>query len=98
MGIKRIYEKFSPSNYVEKFKTPTLIITGERDYRVSYNQSLMYFTDLQRRGIPSRLIIFKNDGHWPNFVKSMPLYITLILNGFINILVANLLLGILKNG
>lgn len=79
---KEIYQKFSPSNYVEKFKTPTLIITGERDYRVSYNQSLMYFTDLQRRGIPSRLIIFKNDGHWPNFLKSMPLYYNAHLEWF----------------
>lgn len=79
---KEIYEKFSPSNYVTNFKTPTLIITGEKDYRVSYNQSLMYFTDLQRRGIPSRLIIFKNDGHWPNFVKSMPLYFNAHLEWF----------------
>jgi dipeptidyl aminopeptidase/acylaminoacyl peptidase len=79
---KEIYEKFSPSNYVENFKTPTLIITGERDYRVSYNQGLMYFTDLQRRGIPSRIIIFKNDGHWPNFVKSMPLYYNAHLEWF----------------
>lgn len=79
---KEIYEKFSPSNYVTNFKTPTLIITGEKDYRVSYNQSLMYFTDLQRRGIPSRLIIFKNDGHWPSFVKSMPLYFNAHLEWF----------------
>ncbi len=79
---KEIYEKFSPSNYVENFKTPTLIITGIKDFRVSYNQSLMYFTDLQRRGIPSRLIIFKNDGHWPNFVKSMPLYYNAHLEWF----------------
>ncbi len=79
---KEIYEKFSPSNYVENFKTPTLIITGEKDYRVSYNQSLMYFTDLQKRGIPSRLIVFKNDGHWPNFVRSMPLYYNAHLEWF----------------
>lgn len=79
---KDIYEKFSPSNYVENFKTPTLIITGEKDYRVSYNQSLMYFTDLQKRGIPSRLIIFKNDGHWPNSVRSMPLYYNAHLEWF----------------
>jgi len=48
---------------VKNFSTPTLIITGERDYRVSYNQSLAYFTTLQTLGIPSRLIIFDNDGH-----------------------------------
>lgn len=79
---EELYKKFSPSNYVTNFKTPTLIITGKKDYRVSYNQSLMYFTDLQRRGIPSRLIIFKEDGHWPSFVRSMPLYYNAHLEWF----------------
>ncbi|MDD3080030.1 MAG: S9 family peptidase [Paludibacter sp.] len=69
-----LYKKFSPSEYVKNFATPTLIITGQLDYRVSYNQSLQYFSTLQTLGIPSRLIILKNDGHWPNNVKSMPLY------------------------
>lgn len=69
-----IYRKFSPSNYVQNFATPTLILTGEKDYRVPYTQSIQYFTTLQTLGIDSRLIIFKNDGHWPNPVKSMPLY------------------------
>jgi dipeptidyl aminopeptidase/acylaminoacyl peptidase len=69
-----LYKKYSPSNYVENFSTPTLIITGEKDYRVSYTQSIQYFNTLQTLGIESRLIIFKNDGHWPSSVKSMPLY------------------------
>lgn len=68
------YRKFSPSNYTDNFKTPTLIITGERDYRVPYTQSIYYFTTLQKLGIDSRLIIFKNDGHWPSHIKSMPVY------------------------
>jgi len=68
------YEKMSPSNYEDNFKTPTLIITGEKDYRIPYTQSLRYFTVLQNKGIDSRLIIFKNDGHWPSNLKSMPLY------------------------
>ena len=69
-----LYNKFSPSNFVQNFSTPTLIITGEKDYRVPYTQSLQYFTTLQSLGIDSRLIVFKNDGHWPSNVKSMPLY------------------------
>ncbi len=69
-----LYNKFSPSNYVQNFSTPTLIITGGKDYRVPYTQSIQYFNTLQSLGIDSRLIIFKNDGHWPNNVKSMPLY------------------------
>ena len=32
--------------------------------------------------IPSRLIVFKNDGHWPNYVKSMPLYYNAHLDWF----------------
>ncbi|MCP4974755.1 MAG: S9 family peptidase, partial [Maribacter sp.] len=59
---KELYEKQSPSNYVKNFKTPTLVITGERDYRVTYLQSLRYFTALQKKGVDSRLIIFDNDG------------------------------------
>ncbi len=77
-----LYEKYSPSNYVDKFATPTLIITGERDYRVSYTQSLEYFTALQKKNIDSKLIVFKNDGHWPSFIKSMPLYFDAHLEWF----------------
>ncbi|RPI72843.1 MAG: S9 family peptidase [Ignavibacteriales bacterium] len=76
------YEKFSPSNFVQNFSTPTLIITGERDYRVPYTQSVQYFTTLQTLGIDSRLIIFPNDGHWPNNIKSMPLYYNAHLEWF----------------
>ena len=71
---KEYYKKVSPSSYVDNFETPTLIITGEKDYRISYTQSLRYFSVLQKKGIDSRLIIFDNDGHWPSHLKSMPLY------------------------
>ena len=77
-----IYNKFSPSNFVQNFSTPALIITGEKDYRVPYTQSIEYFNTLQSLGIDSRLIIFKNDGHWPNNVKSMPLYYNAHLEWF----------------
>lgn len=77
-----IYQKYSPSNYVQNFSTPTLIITGEKDYRVPYTQSIQYFNTLQTLGIDSRLIIFKNDGHWPSGLKSMPLYYNAHLEWF----------------
>lgn len=76
------YERFSPSYYAKDFSTPTLVLTGQKDFRVPYTQSIQYFTTLQSLGIPSRLIIFKNDGHWPNFVKSMPLYYDAHLDWF----------------
>jgi dipeptidyl aminopeptidase/acylaminoacyl peptidase len=77
-----LYNFLSPSNYVKNFSTPTLIITGEKDYRVPYTQSIQYFNTLQSLGIDSRLIIFKNDGHWPSHVKSMPLYYNAHLEWF----------------
>ncbi len=77
-----IYKTMSPSNYVLHFKTPMLVITGELDYRVPYTQSLQLFTDLQKMNVPSRLIVFKNDGHWPNYVKSMPFYYNAHLDWF----------------
>jgi dipeptidyl aminopeptidase/acylaminoacyl peptidase len=76
------YRQTSPSFYVKNFKTPCLVITGERDYRCPYNHSVEFFTDLQEMNVPSRLIIFKHDGHWPSYVKSMPVYYNAHLEWF----------------
>ncbi|WLT32520.1 S9 family peptidase [Geothrix sp. PMB-07] len=76
------YERMNPSSHVKAFKTPCLVITGERDYRVPYTQSLQFFTGLQEMGVPSRLIVFKNDGHWPDNLKSMPVYYNAHLEWF----------------
>jgi dipeptidyl aminopeptidase/acylaminoacyl peptidase len=61
------YKKWSPSTYagdLGKFKTPTLVFAGERDYRVPYTQSLELFSALQRQGVPSKLVVFPDEGHW----------------------------------
>ncbi len=77
-----LYEKLSPNKHVKNFKTPCLVITGEQDYRVAYTQSLEFFTHLQNMNVPSRLIVFKNDGHWPSGLKSMPFYYNAHLDWF----------------
>jgi dipeptidyl aminopeptidase/acylaminoacyl peptidase len=77
-----VYDRFSPSNFVTRFKTPTLRITGEKDFRISYTQSLAMFTALRRQNVPARLIVFPNDGHWPSTVRSMPLYYAAHLDWF----------------
>ena len=61
------YHKWAPVTYageLGKFKTPTLVICGERDYRVPYTQSLEFFNALQRQGVPSKLVVFPDEGHW----------------------------------
>jgi dipeptidyl aminopeptidase/acylaminoacyl peptidase len=75
------YVKWSPSNFVRNFKTPTLVISGERDYRVPYTQSLHFYTDLQKMKVPSRLLIYSNAGHWPSWYE-MALYYTAHLEWF----------------
>ncbi|HSE38459.1 MAG TPA: S9 family peptidase [Blastocatellia bacterium] len=77
----QLYEKLSPSNYVKNFKTPALVISGERDYRIPYTQSLQFFTALQKMNVPSRLIIYSNAGHWPSWYE-MALYYTAHLEWF----------------
>jgi len=61
------YQKMSPHTYAQefgKYKTPTLVIAGEQDYRVPYTQSLEFYNTLQRQGVPSKLIVFPDEGHW----------------------------------
>jgi len=61
------YKKWSPSTYAAefgKYKTPTLVIHGELDFRVPYTEGLQMFTALQRQGVPSKLLIFPDEGHW----------------------------------
>jgi dipeptidyl aminopeptidase/acylaminoacyl peptidase len=75
------YEKFSPSYFVKNFKTPCLVINGERDYRVPYTQGLQMFTSLQEMNVPSKLIVYSNAGHWPSWYE-MALYYTAHLEWF----------------
>ncbi len=66
-GNPESYKKWSPMSYagdLAKYKTPTLVIAGENDFRVPYTQSLEFFNTLQRQGVPSKLVIFPDEGHW----------------------------------
>lgn len=58
------YEKFNPVNYVKNWKTPMLVIHGEKDFRVPYGQGLAAFTTLQNKKIESQLIVFPQENHW----------------------------------
>jgi dipeptidyl aminopeptidase/acylaminoacyl peptidase len=46
------------------FKTPMLVITSEKDYRVPFGQGLQLFTALQIQNVPSKLLMFPDEGHW----------------------------------
>ncbi len=61
---KALYEKWNPVNYVGNWRTPMLVITGEKDFRVPYTQGIASFTVLQEKGIPSQLLVFPEENHW----------------------------------
>jgi dipeptidyl aminopeptidase/acylaminoacyl peptidase len=58
------YEKWSPNQYAKNFKTPTLVIHDQRDYRLDVSEGLQLFTTLQMEGVPSKMLYFPDEGHW----------------------------------
>jgi dipeptidyl aminopeptidase/acylaminoacyl peptidase len=58
------YEASNPVRFVDRWKTPMLVVQGALDYRVPETQGLMAFTALQRQGIDSELLVFPDENHW----------------------------------
>ncbi|KXN69150.1 alpha/beta-hydrolase [Conidiobolus coronatus NRRL 28638] len=58
------YDKWNPANFVTKWKTPTLVIHGGKDYRLVDGEGIATFTALQRQGIPSKFVYFPEENHW----------------------------------
>jgi dipeptidyl aminopeptidase/acylaminoacyl peptidase len=58
------FQATSPHMAAGNFKTPTLVIHGQLDYRVPVNHGIELFNTLQKRGVPSRLIYYPNENHW----------------------------------
>jgi dipeptidyl aminopeptidase/acylaminoacyl peptidase len=61
---REMYRKFSPHLFADKFKTPTLVVHGQNDYRLDVSEGFQLFTTLQRLGIPSKMLYFPDEGHW----------------------------------
>src|SRR6478672_3638120 len=61
---RELYRKFSPHLFADKFKTPTLVIHGQNDYRLDVSEGFQLFTTLQRLQIPSKMLYFPDEGHW----------------------------------
>lgn len=74
------YRKWSPSSYVKSFRTPTLVVQGELDFRVPAEQGLGMFTALQRRGVESRLLWFPDEGHWVQKPRNSALWYRTVLD------------------
>jgi dipeptidyl aminopeptidase/acylaminoacyl peptidase len=58
------YRKWSPMLSAKNFKTPTLVIHGQLDYRLDVSEGFQLFTTLQRLKVPSKMLYFPDEGHW----------------------------------
>jgi dipeptidyl aminopeptidase/acylaminoacyl peptidase len=59
-----VYRKWSPHEYAQNFKTPTLVVHGQNDYRLDVSQAFDLFTTLQILKVPSKMLYFPDEGHW----------------------------------
>lgn len=63
-AAQKTYAEFDPSNFVDRWNTPMLIIQGGKDFRVPIGQGLEAFQAAQLRGIKSKLLYFPEENHW----------------------------------
>jgi len=61
---RETYQKWSPHQYAKNFKTPMLVIHGQKDYRLDVSEGFQLFTTLQMEGVPSMMLYFPDEGHW----------------------------------
>ena len=63
-SVPEKHERFNPVLFVNKWKTPMLVVQGDIDFRIPTTQGLSAFTALQRKGIESKLLVFPDENHW----------------------------------
>ena len=76
------YDRYAPIRYVSQWRTPTLVIHGEKDYRCPHHEGLMLFEALQYHGVPSELLIFPDENHWIRWPRNVVSWYETII-GFI---------------
>lgn len=63
-AMPKSYTDYNPVNFVDKWNTPIMVIHGAKDFRVPYSQGMEAFHAAQLKGIPSRFLLFPDEGHW----------------------------------
>jgi len=58
------FRKWSPSLYAKNFKTPTLVVHSQLDYRLDVSEGFQLFDTLQLLKVPSKMLYFPDEGHW----------------------------------
>jgi dipeptidyl aminopeptidase/acylaminoacyl peptidase len=61
---RALYRRWSPMLAETNFKTPTLVVHSQLDYRLDVSEGYQLFTTLQRMNVPSKMLYFPDEGHW----------------------------------
>ena len=77
------YRKWSPHIFANQFKTPTLVVHGQLDYRLDVSEGFQLFTTLQRLKVPSKMLYFPDEGHWVLKPQNSQLWYTTV-NGWVD--------------
>ena len=80
---RELYRKWSPHLFATQFRTPTLVVHGQLDYRLDVSQGFQLFTTLQRLGVPSKMLYFPDEGHWVLKPQNSDLWYKTV-NGWVN--------------
>src|SRR3989442_11409520 len=59
-----LYEKWSPLNFAQNWRTPMLVVHSQLDYRVDLSEGYQAFTALKKMGVPAKFLYFPDEGHW----------------------------------
>lgn len=70
---KRV-ELWSPNQFAANFRTPTLVLHGEKDYRVPVTQGIELYGVLAAKGVPAKLVMFPDENHWISKPQSSRLW------------------------
>ena len=62
--VQKQYDRFSPHRFIGNWRTPLLVVHGQKDFRVPVTQGMEAFTAAQLQGIPSRFLYYPDEGHW----------------------------------
>jgi dipeptidyl aminopeptidase/acylaminoacyl peptidase len=63
-GDQTKIDKQNPQRFAKNFKTPTLVMHGEKDFRVPLTQGMEYYNTLRLKGVPTRFVYFPDENHW----------------------------------
>jgi dipeptidyl aminopeptidase/acylaminoacyl peptidase len=80
---RELYRKWSPHLFADKFKTPTLVVHSQLDYRLDVSEGFQLFTTLQRLDVPSKMLYFPDEGHWILKPQNSDLWYKTV-NGWVN--------------